>query len=124
MQTSPYSIRRPCLHFVSIEKAFCDAARKVSITELEEKLGIEDEQRELLTSISRLEELQKSPTRATGVHQALGAVSLARPIPAPFTAQPAAPSAHVPGTHQYRRSSIMGGVCGRKRGRGIERRVI
>jgi len=80
---------------------FCDAVRKVSITELEEKLEIEDEQRELLTTISRLEELQKSPTRA--IRQALGAVSLARPIPAPrFAVQPAAPTAPAPATPQYR----------------------
>ena len=79
---------------------FCNAVCKVSITELEEKLEIEDEQRELLTMISRLEELQKSLTRA--ICQALGAISLAQPIPAPrFAVQPAAPSAPAPATPQY-----------------------
>ena len=69
---------------------FCDAVRKVSITKLEEKLEVEDEQWEVLATISHLEELQKSPTRA--VHQAMGTVSLAHPIPAPrFAIQPAAP---------------------------------
>ena len=80
---------------------FCNVAHKVSITKLEEKLEIEDEQCELLTTISHLEELQKSPTRA--ICQALGAVWLARPIPAlRFAVQPAAPSAPVPATPQYR----------------------
>ena len=43
---------------------FCDAVHKVLITELEEKLEMEDEQHELLMTISHLKELQKSLTRA------------------------------------------------------------
>jgi len=86
---------------------FCNAIRKVSITELEEKLEIEDEQREIQTTITRLEQLQKSPTRS--IRDALGAVSLAQPIPAPrFTIRPAAQTLVAPGppsaaaTPQYR----------------------
>ena len=61
---------------------------------------MEDKQCELLMTISHLEELQKSLARA--ICQALGAISLARPIPAPrFTVQPAAPSTPVPATPQY-----------------------
>ena len=61
---------------------------------------MEDKQCELLMTISHLKELQKSPTRA--IRQALGAVSLAQPIPAlRFTVQPAVLSTPVPATPQY-----------------------
>jgi len=84
---------------------FCDAIRKVSITELEEKLEIEGEQCEIQSTITRLEQLQKSPTRS--ICDALGAVSLAQPIPVPrFTIRPAAqtlaaPPLSAPATPQY-----------------------
>ncbi|KDR76749.1 hypothetical protein GALMADRAFT_139637 [Galerina marginata CBS 339.88] len=79
-------------------ETFCEAVRKVSMTELKEKLEIEEEQRAIQSTITRLEQLQQSPTR--GIREAMGAMSLGRPVPAPrFSIQhvaPALPSAVAP----------------------------
>ncbi|KIM35495.1 hypothetical protein M413DRAFT_32445 [Hebeloma cylindrosporum] len=84
--------------------AFCDAIRKVSMTELEEKLEVEEEKRAMQATVDRLEKLQNSPTKA--IRDTLGAVSLGRPIPAPrFNIQPvasAAPSPVMSAGPQYR----------------------
>ncbi|PPQ72578.1 hypothetical protein CVT25_006547 [Psilocybe cyanescens] len=70
---------------------FCTAVRRVSIMELEEKLELEEEQRGIQEAITRLSQLQQSPTRA--IREAMTAASLGPPVPGPrFTMPRTVPS--------------------------------
>ncbi|KAF8153332.1 hypothetical protein B0H34DRAFT_800549 [Crassisporium funariophilum] len=80
--------------------SFCDAIRRVSITELEEKLEIEEEQRAIQTTITRLEQLQQSHT--WGIREAMSAASLGPIQHASPAMPPAAAPALTAAMSQYR----------------------